>query len=68
MKYLILGVNGMAGHMIAQYLTEQGNDVIGFARVKSQICPTIIGDALNREEVDETLQSSTYDCVVNLSK
>ncbi len=65
MKYLILGVNGMAGHMIAQYLTEQGNDVIGFARVKSQICPTIIGDALNREEVDETLQSSTYDCVVN---
>ncbi len=34
MKYLILGVNGMAGHMVAQYLLEQKHDVTGFAKKK----------------------------------
>ena len=36
-KYLILGVNGMAGHMVAQYLLEQKHDVTGFAKKESAI-------------------------------
>ena len=35
-KYLILGVNGMAGHMVAQYLLEQKHDVTGFAKKESE--------------------------------
>ena len=35
MKYLIFGVQGMAGHMIAEYLLEQGHTVVGFARTKA---------------------------------
>ena len=35
--FLIFGVNGMAGHMIAQYLTEQGHTVYGFARQEGSI-------------------------------
>ena len=32
MKILVLGCNGMAGHMISLVLKEDGHEVIGFAR------------------------------------
>ena len=32
MKFLVLGCNGMAGHMISLYLKERGHQVQGFAR------------------------------------
>ena len=32
MKYLVLGAGGMAGHMIVNYLLEQGEDVEGIER------------------------------------
>jgi dTDP-4-dehydrorhamnose reductase len=32
MKFLILGCNGMAGHTISLYLSEQGHEVLGFDR------------------------------------
>ena len=32
MRFLILGCNGMAGHMISLYLKEQGYEVDGYAR------------------------------------
>ena len=65
MNYLILGVNGMAGHMLAQYLIEKGHNVTGFAKQKSMLCETIVGDALYQEEVHNVLQSGRYDVVVN---
>ena len=63
--FLILGVNGMAGHMIAQYLKEQGHKVYGFARQESPVCETLIGDATNKEDVRQALQAHIYDYVVN---
>lgn len=51
MKYLIFGVNGMAGHIAAAYLSENGHGVTGFARDKSMICETIIGDALCESDI-----------------
>ncbi|HWT73630.1 MAG TPA: SDR family oxidoreductase [Mobilitalea sp.] len=65
MKYLIFGVNGMAGHTIALYLKEQGHKVIGFAKTKSLICQTIIGDAFNNEDVKSALESDKFDIVIN---
>jgi len=65
MKYLIYGVNGMAGHVIAQYLKEKGHLVIGFARQKSPICVTIAGDALNESDVKNALCTDEYDVVIN---
>lgn len=64
-KYLILGVNGMAGHMIAQYLVEQGHTVMGFAKTRNSICPTITGDARKPDEVEQVLQADTFDYVIN---
>lgn len=65
MNYLILGVNGMAGHMIAKYLIEQGQDVSGFARSESYLCKTYIGDVMDQESLLEALYARQYDYVVN---
>ena len=50
MKYLIFGVQGMAGHMIAEYLLEQGHTVVGFARTKSAVCPAFCADAQDEKQ------------------
>lgn len=66
MKYLIFGVNGMAGHVIAQHLKEKGCYVTGFAKQKSPICKTIIGDARNRTDIENALRAAEdYDAVIN---
>ena len=45
MKFLILGCNGMAGHLISLYLKEQGHDVFGFDRTMPKYVTGISGDA-----------------------
>ena len=65
MKFLILGCNGMAGHIISLYLQKQGHDVTGFARAQSQFIPTIIGDAANTELLRGAIQAGNYDSVIN---
>ena len=65
MKYLILGVNGMAGHMIAAYLQEQGQSVLGFARNKSPICPTRVGDIRDQAVLEQLLEADAFDYVIN---
>ncbi|MDE6526031.1 MAG: sugar nucleotide-binding protein, partial [Muribaculaceae bacterium] len=65
MKFLILGCNGMAGHIISLYLKEQGHEVTGFARSKSPFVPTIIGDATNTELLAGAIAAGKYDAVIN---
>lgn len=65
MKFLVLGCNGMAGHIISLYLTEQGHDVVGFARSKSPFVKTVIGDATNTELIKDTIKNGNFDSVVN---
>ena len=65
MKFLILGGNGMAGHIISLYLKEQGHDVTGFARSKSPFVPTVIGDAANTELLRGAIEAGSYDAVIN---
>lgn len=64
-NYLIFGVNGMAGHIIAQYLKEKGHNVTGFAREQSSICKTIIGDACNKIDIHNALTAANYNIVIN---
>ena len=45
MKFLVLGCNGMAGHMLSLYLKEGGYEVDGFARKESPFIHTVLGDA-----------------------
>ncbi len=65
MKYLVLGCNGMAGHMITLYLCEQGYDVTGFAREQNRHVCTIVGDARDLELVKKMIGTGAYDAVIN---
>lgn len=65
MKYLVLGCNGMAGHMISTYLSEAGHEVVGFARKKSKIVETVIGDVHDENLLRENISGGQFDVVVN---
>lgn len=65
MKFLILGCNGMTGHMISAYLLERGHDVMGFARSQSSLVRTIVGDANDKKTVFDVLHAGCFDVVVN---
>lgn len=55
----------MAGHVISLYLHEKGHDVTGFARRKSNLVKSIVGDATDFALLEETLRKKDYDVVIN---
>ncbi len=65
MKFLVLGCNGMAGHMISLYLKEQGHDVFGFDRMQPQYVNGVVGDARNTDFVRNLINKGKYDSVIN---
>lgn len=65
MKFLVLGCNGMAGHMISLYLKEQGHDVLGFARTKSKLVESVTGDAQDAIFIKELVGVDKFDTVIN---
>ena len=65
MRILILGCNGMAGHMIGLYLKERGYNVEGFARKKSKFFNTIVGDVKNTELLLRIIEGEKYNIMIN---
>ena len=65
MRFLVLGCNGMAGHMISIYLQEQGHDVIGFARRESKIVKTITGDVTDFGSLTDIIKNGKFDSIIN---
>lgn len=66
MKILVLGCNGMAGHLISLYFKEKGHNVVGFARSKSKLLDsTIIGDASDMSLIKVILEDGDYNAVIN---
>ena len=65
MRFLVVGCNGMAGHIISIYLREQGYNVVGFAREKSFFIDTVIGDVLDFEHLKNTIIKGKFDTVIN---
>lgn len=65
MRFLVMGCNGMAGHMISLYLHEQGHDVLGFARSKSKYVPSVEGSAEDTELIREIVSEGKFDSVIN---
>lgn len=64
-KILVLGCNGMLGHMVSLYFSEKGYEVIGLARQQSKIIPTIILDATEFDEIKEVIDKGNYDYIIN---
>lgn len=65
MNFLVLGCNGMAGHIISLYLKEQGHSVTGFARTTSKYVKSITGDACNTELLRKVVNEGKFDAVIN---
>lgn len=65
MKFLVFGCNGMAGHLVSVYLQEQGHEVVGFARSKSSLVKTVIGNALDPKAVKSAIETDSFDAIVN---
>lgn len=65
MKFLVLGCNGMAGHMIALYLKERGHQVLGFDQEKSQYVNCVVGNAANLNFLKSLIENGHFDSVIN---
>lgn len=55
----------MAGHIISLYLREQGHEVVGFARQKSKLVESVIGDAFDLDLIREIIYAGKFDAVIN---
>ena len=64
MKFLVLGSGGMAGHVMALYLKEAGEEVSGLARHIVSVCPTITGNARDEELLSNVIDGG-FDVVIN---
>lgn len=65
MNFFVLGCNGMAGHTISLYLKEQGHEVLGFDRSKSQYIDSVAGDAHDTDFLGKLIITGKYDTVIN---
>ncbi len=65
MRFLVLGVSGMAGHAIGIYLKENGHDVVGYCRRPVSFVEFIKGDAKNVQHLRNVIETGDYDFIVN---
>ena len=65
MKFLVMGCNGMAGHMISLYLKERGHDVLGFDLTKSKLVDSVVGNALDAEFIKNLVGTNKFDAIIN---
>lgn len=65
MKFLVIGCNGMAGHMISCYLSERGHEVTGFARSASPYVKTVTGDACDKRDIEELVTKFKGEIIIN---
>lgn len=64
-RVLVLGCNGMLGHMVSLYLKEKDYDVVGLARQQSKIVPTIILSATEFDDLKDVIIKGDYDAIIN---
>lgn len=65
MNILVLGAGGMAGHLVATYLREQGHSVDTLSGKKSLDKNTVIMDILDKNAFENFLNTHKYDAIIN---
>lgn len=68
MKILVLGCNGMAGHVITKYLLEKSYDVYGLALSKSDALNEshmFVADVTNFGVLDKIINDEKFDYIIN---
>lgn len=64
-KVLVLGVGGMAGHVVATYLREKNYDVVGISAKNKLDDNTILLDVTDTKSFKDFLNANTFDAVIN---
>lgn len=64
MKFLILGATGMAGHMIAYYLHEQGHNVTTYSRTPFPLSRALTGNIIDPTFLQQ-IRFDAYDVIIN---
>lgn len=65
MKILVLGVSGMAGHVIALYFKGKGHEVVGFSTSPFAYCRNIVGNVFDFDPLKKHMLLEDYDAVIN---
>jgi dTDP-4-dehydrorhamnose reductase len=65
MKVLVLGVSGMAGHVIALYFKEKGHEVVGFSTSPFAHCRNLVGNVFDFDPLKKHMLLEDYDAVIN---
>ncbi|HAG69466.1 MAG TPA: NAD(P)-dependent oxidoreductase [Lachnospiraceae bacterium] len=64
-KVLVLGANGMAGHVIYLMLREKKHEVTGATRKQGVLGNDILCDVMDQECVKSIIQTGGYDYIIN---
>lgn len=65
MKFLVLGCNGMAGHVVSLYLKENGHSVLGFDMSESKYVDSVTGNAFDTELLKDIILKGEFDTIIN---
>ena len=65
MKVLVLGVSGMAGHVIALYFKEKGHEVVGFSTSPFPHCRNLVGNVFDFTSLKKHILFEDYDAIIN---
>lgn len=64
-KVLVLGCNGMAGHIISLYLEENQYNVFGVARESKEMIKTFEMDVADFNELQKIIEINKFDVIIN---
>lgn len=64
-KVLVLGCNGMAGHLISLYLSERGFDVFGIDVKEPAVVKGIAADVRDTALLKRIIDEGGYDAIIN---
>lgn len=65
MKILILGCNGMVGHIVTLWFKEHGYDIYGYDETSSEICPTTVDSFHNEKQIISIMENLVPDAIIN---
>lgn len=65
MRFLVLGCNGMAGHMVSVYLKENDHDVVGLARTTPKHVGGVSADVTDTDFIRKLIGNGKFDAVIN---
>ena len=65
MKLLILGCNGMVGHVVAQFMRENGHEAIGYDEQASDLLDTMCGSIYSTDRISDCIGMVSPDAIIN---